>query len=152
MDLTLLAHIGWVAVAAGLMAGPVRAEEPPPAENPLVHPEELGSLPKGFKVGILRLSSDGKHFAGVIVRGDKWTVYVDGEAREVVIEWRTKSGFFGAGETEFFVDESPTDAAILKKGVRVRVQYREALFADNIAILVRSLKPSLKIHKALGFG
>ena len=78
MNLTLLAHIGLVAVAAGSMAGPVRADEPRTAGNPPVHREELGSLPKGFKVGTLRLSPDGKHFAGVIVRGDRWTVYVDG--------------------------------------------------------------------------
>lgn len=78
MNLTLLVHVSLVAVVVGSMAGPVRAEEPRPEGNPPVHQEELGSLPKGFKVGTLRLSPDGKHFAGVIMHGDKWTVYVDG--------------------------------------------------------------------------
>lgn len=40
--------------------------------------EVLGSLPNGLKAGTLQISPDGKHFAGAMVHGEKWTVYVDG--------------------------------------------------------------------------
>ena len=63
----------------GLTAGPVCAQEPPAQDNSPVQRDELGSLPKrGLTAGTLRISPDGRHFAGVIVRGEKWTVYVDG--------------------------------------------------------------------------
>ncbi len=63
----------------GLTAGPVCAQEAPAQDSPPVQRDELGSLPKrGLSAGTLRISPDGRHFAGVIVRGEKWTVYVDG--------------------------------------------------------------------------
>ena len=78
MNFALFPRLGWLAVIVGLVVGQARAEEPEPTANPPVHREEMGSLPKGLTAGSLRISPDGKHFAVVIVRGDKWTVYVDG--------------------------------------------------------------------------
>lgn len=78
MKFTLFSRLGWLAVAAGLSAGPTRAEDSQSVGSPPIHREELGSLPKGLTAGSLRVSPDGKRFAVVVVHGDKWTVWVDG--------------------------------------------------------------------------
>ena len=78
MGLAPFTHAGCLVLLAALMAGASRAGEPALAENPPVQKEVLGSLPKCLKAGTLQISPDGKHFAGAMMHGDKWTVYVDG--------------------------------------------------------------------------
>lgn len=78
MNFTSLAHVLWLTLISVAMAGSVRAGEPSRTKNPSVQEEALGTVPNGLKASTLQISPDGKHFAGVMVHGDKWTVYVDG--------------------------------------------------------------------------
>lgn len=67
-----------IAMFTALALHPSDAAEPQRAPETPVQRESLGSLPDGILATSLRISPDGKRIAGVIVRGERWTVLVDG--------------------------------------------------------------------------
>lgn len=81
--------------------------------------------------------------SGVIVSVDpakrSFVFQPDGASCLVFVIWRAKFEFFGGNKTEFFDGALPANATILRRGRRVFVRYREALFAPNAALTIRSL-------------
>lgn len=77
MKSILLVHAGWLLLAA-VSALAQTPEQPTTRKESAAREEALGALPRGLTAGTLRISPDGRHFAGAMVHGDKWTVYVDG--------------------------------------------------------------------------
>lgn len=55
-----------------------QSTEPTSSSEFSVHRDLLGSLPEGVVADTLRISADGKRIAGVVVRGERWIVFVDG--------------------------------------------------------------------------
>lgn len=104
---------------------------------PLARSHAAGRGSTTRRSGVVQAVDQAKH---------AFTLLPDGETKPVVIEWRNESGFFAGQKTEFFADQAPASEIILKKGIRVQVRYREALFVPNAATLVRWLKPLPVTH------